>query len=228
MSRLNKALLLVGSPKGKNSVSNNIAAYIQDKFQQNDVETQKTFIVKHMNKESLEKLVNEIDNFDLLILIAPLYVDSLPSIVIKLMEEVCEYKKINNTKKQNFMAIINSGFPEPSHNDLAIDMCKNFASKSNMGWTGGITVGMGPALGDKPLEKTGGVSKNLRNGLDTAVNALSENMPVPKEVLTTASKPLMPLVLSKLMLRWFGSRMWTNMVKDKHVKKKMYYRPYES
>jgi hypothetical protein len=228
MSKLNKVLLLVGSPKGKNSVSNNIDTYIQDKFQQNDVETQKTFIVKHMNKESLEKLVYEIDDFNLIILIAPLYVDSLPSIVIKLMEEICEHKKIDSTKKQNFMTILNSGFPEPNHNDLAIDMCKNFASKSDMGWIGGITIGMGPALGDKALEKTGGLSKNLRDGLDMAVNALSENKSVPKEALTTASKPLMPLILSKLMLRWFGGRMWNNMVKDKHVKKKMQYRPYES
>jgi hypothetical protein len=50
------------------------------------------------------------------------------------------------------------------------------------------------------------------------VDTLSGNKPVPKKGLTTASKPLKTLIISKLMLRWFGGRMGTN-GKDKHVKK---------
>lgn len=227
MNKLNKVLIMVGSPKGENSVSNNIATYIQDKFEQNNVKTSKKFIIKHRSKESLEKLIYEIDCCDPLILTSPLYVDSLPSIVINLMEEINVAKTLHGPE-QKFMAIINSGFPEPHQNDLAIDMCKNFAHQSNMKWLGGVTVGMGPALDGRPLDRTGGLSKNLRSGLDTAIKALSEGRAVPPEALATASKPLMPLFLSKSMLNWFGNRMWTSQVKDEDVKKKMYLRPHES
>jgi multimeric flavodoxin WrbA len=228
MNKLNNALLLVGSPKGKNSVSNNLATYVKGKFEQKGVKTQKVFIVKHMKEEKLKELVNEMDDFDLIVLLAPLYVDSLPSIVIKLMEEFYEHKTIKSDKVQKLMAVINSGFPEPHQNDLAVDICKNFAYKSNMEWVGGITIGMGPSLDNKPLEKTGGLSRNLRKGLDIAINALSENKEVPEEAFIMASKPLMPLFISKSAMCWFGGRMWKGMVKDKSVKKNMYYRPYES
>ncbi len=224
----NKVLVLVGSPKGKNSVSNNIATYVQDKFEQNGLETRKTFIARHVKEEKLEKLVYEIGDFNLLILVTPLYVDSLPSIVIRLMEEIYEHKKMEKDNKQKLMAIINSGFPEPHHNDLAVDMCKNFAFKSHIEWIGGVKIGMGPALDSGPLKQSGRISQNLRNNLDIIVDYLSKNRQVPEEIFNKASKPLMPLFLSKFMLRWFGGKMWVNMAEDEHVKKNMRYRPYKS
>lgn len=225
MSKPARALLIVGSPKGEKSTSNSIASYILGKFEENCVEAEKTYIVKDiMTDESMGKLISKINNSDILILVAPLYVDSIPAITIKAMEKIYENKNVSFEKKQ-MMAIFNCGFPEPHHNDLAIDMCKKFASASDIGWAGGVTIGMGPSLEGKSIEKFG-MAKKLRTGLDMAVHALINGKPVSKEAETIASKPLMPVAVAKFVMCTFGGMMWGKQM-DKATKKRMYDRPYE-
>ena len=124
------------------------------------------------------------------------------------------------------MAIFNCGFPEPHHNDLAMDMCKKFAYDSGLEWVGGVTIGMGPSLDGRSLEKVR-MARNLCNGLDMAVEALMNNESVPREAMLIASKPLMPLSIVKFVMCNFGRFLWCNQM-DKTVRKKMYDRPYES
>jgi len=225
MNQPSKVLLMVGSPKGEKSTSNSIASYILEKFKENGVEAEKTYIVKDIKTDDgTDKLISLVDDSCILILVAPLYVDSIPAIAIKAMEKIYENKNDSFEKKQ-MMAIFNSGFPEPHHNDLAIDMCKKFASSSGMGWSGGVTVGMGGSLDGKSIENVG-MTKKLRNGLDMAVSALSSGKPVPKEAEIIASKPLAPLPIAKFVMCTFGGMMWGKQM-DKQAKKKMYDRPYE-
>ena len=225
MSQPDKALLLIGSPKGKKSASNSVASYLLRKFQEKNVKVEKTYIVKDIKTdESVDNLISQVNNSNILILIAPLYVDSLPAIVIKAMEKVYEHKN-SSFKKKQLMTIFNCGFPEPHHNDLAVDMCKKFASLSGMMWAGGVTIGMGPSLEGRSLEKFG-MAKNLRKGLDMAADALAEGKPLPKEAEITASKPLMSLPVAKFVMCTFGGRMWGSQM-DKEAKKRMYDRPYE-
>ena len=224
MSNLKSVLILVGSPKGKKSASNNFALYLEDKFREKGIETEKSYLVKYQKPERLKELVKKASTPDLLIIVAPLYIDSIPAITINFMEEC--YKSKDDPHEQKLMALFNSGFPEPNHNDLAIKMCKNFASKMDMEWMGGITIGMGAAFESISLTDAGGMARNLRKGLDAAVESLSQNKKIPSEAMLTASKPLLPLFLSKFFMCYFGERLWKRQVKDKIVRKKMHYRPY--
>ncbi len=226
MSEICKVLLLVGSPKGERSVSNNIASYILDKFNENGVEAEKIFIVKEVRTEkTLNELILQSIDADVLILISPLYVDSIPAINIKVLEEFYKVKNDSFSKKQRFMVIFNCGFPEPHHNDLAVDICKKFASDTGLEWMGGITVGMGASLEGKSLESFR-LAKNLCTGLNMSVNALLKGETVPHEAIDIASKPLMPLTIVKFMMCNFGRFLWSNQM-DKSVKRKMFDRPYE-
>ena len=227
MSESTKVLLLMGSPKGEKSVSNNIVSYILEKFHENGVKAEKIVIVKQVRTDdALNKLVSKAIDSDILILVSPLYVDSIPSITIKVLEEFYKLTKNSLRKKQKFMAIFNCGIPEPHHNDLAMDMCKKFASDSGLEWAGGVTIGMGPSLDGRSLEKFR-MARNLCNGLDIAVEALMKGESVPREAMLIASKPLMPLSIVKFVMCNFGRFLWGNQM-DKSVKKKMYDRPYES
>jgi hypothetical protein len=227
MSEYTKVFLLMGSPKGEKSVSNNIVSYILEKFHENGVKAEKIVIVKQVRTDdALNKLVSKAIDSDILILVSPLYVDSIPSITIKVLEEFYKLTKNSLRKKQKFMAIFNCGFPEPHHNDLAMDMCKKFASDSGLEWAGGVTIGMGPSLDGRSLEKFR-MARNLCNGLDIAVEALMKGESVPREAMLIASKPLMPLSIVKFVMCNFGRFLWGNQM-DKSVKKKMYDRPYES
>jgi multimeric flavodoxin WrbA len=227
MSQTRKVLLLMGSPKGEKSVSNNIASYILNKFNENGVIAEKIIIVEHIKTdEALHELVLKVINSDILILISPLYVDSIPSITIKVMEEFYKLKNSSFNKKQSFMAIFNCGFPEPHHNDLALDMCKKFASDTELEWMGGVTIGMGPSLEGQSLDRFR-MAKNLCAGLDMALTALCKGESVPREAMLIASKPLMPLPIVKFLMCNFGRIMWGNQM-DKSAKGKMFDRPYES
>lgn len=243
MSKLNNVLILIGSPKGKRSASNNFASYIENRFKKNGVETETDYIVHHQKADRLQKFVKKAFNYELMVMVAPLYIDSIPAVTIKFMEEFSSYKKaqdinfphkhlksgnesLSETPNQKLFVVFNSGFPEPSHNDLAIQMCEIFAHRSDMEWTGGITIGMGAAFQSRSVKNAGGMARNLRKGLDAIVDNLTLDEPILPETIHTASKPLMPLFLAKFIMRYFGGFMWKGQVKDDAVKKKMYDRPY--
>ena len=225
MNHIIKVLLLVGSPKGEKSASNGISSYLLRKFKENGVKAKKTYIVRAIRtNKGIKKLISLVYDSDIVILVSPLYIDSIPAITIKAMEEIYEHKNDTIRKKPMFMAIFNSGFPEPHQNDLAIDMCKKFASETGMEWAGSVTIGIGSSLEGKALEKLG-IAKNLRNGLDTAVKSLIAGKSVPEEAQIIASKPLMPLTIAKFVMSTFGGILWRNRM-NKNVKKKIYDRPY--
>jgi len=231
MSNLNNVLILIGSPKAQSSASNNFASYLEDKFKMNGVEADKMYIVRHQKPEKMEELVKKASETELMVLINPLYIDSIPAITINFMEQFCLYQKSQkdseNAKKQKLLAIFNSGFPEPHHNNVAVGMCENFAQQTNMEWIGGITIGMGAAFESRQLKDAGGMSRNLRKGIDLIVDSLSQNDDIPHDAVGIASKPLMPLFLARWGMRFLGGRMWKGQVKDKSVIDKMYDRPYE-
>ncbi len=223
---LEKVFILIGSPKGKKSASNNITSYIEKEFNKRGIKAQKEYIVNYKDPETLQELMERVNQNDILVIVAPLYIDSIPAITINFMEKYYNYRNANPKSEQKLLAIFNSGFPEPNHNDLALAMCKNFAFQSNIEWVGGITIGMGAAFEHRSLEKSGGMSKNLRKGLDSMIESLSKDDPVPPEAMLIASKPLMPLILSKFVMRFFGNMMWKKRVKNKKTQKKMYDQPY--
>lgn len=231
MSKLKNVLILIGSPKAQRSASNNFASYLEDKFHMKGVETDKIYIVRHQNPEKMEEMVNKASAYELIIMVNPLYIDSIPAITINFMEQFCVFKnsmiETQNSKKQKLLAIFNSGFPEPHQNDVAVRMCENFAEQTNMEWVGGITIGMGAAFESRGFEDVGVMSRNLRKGMDLIIDSISQNDQIPPEAVRIASKPLMPLFLAKWGMRLFGGRMWKVQVKDKSVIEKMYDRPYE-
>lgn len=227
MSKLQNVLILIGSPKGRKSASNNFASYLEDKFRINGVETEKVYIVEHQKPDKLRELVKKASEIELIVMVAPLYIDSIPAITINFMEEFWIYHKTSPKIKQKLLAVFNSGFPEPHHNNLAIKMCENFAHNTDIKWIGGITIGMGAAFQSQSLADAGRMARNLRKGMNEIIGCLCQDKPVPQNALLIASKPLMPLFLAKFGMRWFGSWMWKRQVKEKSIKKKMYNRPYE-
>lgn len=229
MSKLRSALILVGSPKGKKSASNNIASYIEDGFHKNEVETEKVFVARYKKPDKLKELLKKAFESELIVIVAPLYFDSIPALTIRFMEEFSIYKKSLPKTQQKLMAVFNCGFPEPYQNDVAIKICENFASQTDMEWIGGIAVGMGPSVENKSLKDAGMPAKNLREGLDMIIDSISNNETVPHEAISTASKLSLPLFLVKFAyVHLSKSLYWKKRVKDKDIIKKMYDRPYDA
>ena len=141
-----KALLMVGSPRARNkSTSESLGTYLLDRLNDKGLETEKCHINPSLrSEESMADFLAKVEGSDILILAFPLYVDSLPSMVIKALELISEQRVVSDTaKKQRLLAISNNGFPEVEQNCTALYICRLFARDAVIEWAGELALGGG-------------------------------------------------------------------------------------
>lgn len=218
-----KALLLVGSPKPTKSTSEVLGKYILDKIKNRGIETE-NININNTLMINYQGLIDKVNNCDILILSCPLYVDSPPATVIKAMELIYESRiGISLSRKQVMMAICNCGFPEAFQNYSALAIYKTFAEETGFEWAGGLALGGGGAIDGKPLEKMGGMVKNLVKSLNLTADALVLGKSVPKEAVKLIEKPMMPN-----WLYYLGGQIgWVIQSKKFGAHKKLNHRPYQ-
>jgi len=224
MNNNEKALLLIGSPKGEKSNSASLGNYLISKLEELGIASEIGFIHRLVNREDkIQSLFKMIDSADLIILSFPLYVDSLPAPVIKAMELIKEEQdKLKRKKFKNFMAICNSGFPEASQSTVVLKICRFFAKDCGFIWKGGVAVGGGGIINGIPLQERGGVVRNIIKGLDIAAQALKGGKDLPQEAIDLISKEMFPSSL----YRMFGNFGWKSQARRHGVKKKLKDKPY--
>ncbi len=167
---MNNILLLVGSPRRKQSTSNCLGSYLLNQFNKDGFNTNKIFI----NPIKAEvKLVDEINKSDLVIVTFPLYVDCLPAPVIRTFTEILNNKEVEKNKK--IFAISNCGFPEAKHNLIALKMMKEFSKQIGWQWLGGLAVGMGAAVNENSLINKSRIVKDVIKKLDYIYINLKED-----------------------------------------------------
>ena len=227
MTQRDAVLLLNGSPKCEKSNSRQIGKFLVDRLEEKGLKSEEAFIARLVNnpRES-EKLLRSVDTAGLIVFTTPLYVDSLPSFTIKAMEIIRDHRAADpQVENPLLVAVMNCGFPEKEHMEIALKIIKNFSEEANLRWGGAIIVGMGMTLNGEPLSEKNGMTRNLTKGLSLAAVALAEGQRVPSEAEKLASKSFLPLFLAKTMMRAFGKRMWNNQAKSNGAKPDMYARP---
>ena len=229
MNRPKSVVLLNGSPKGKRSNSRQIGKFLVDRLEEKGLKAEETFITRLIESpEKIDELSQLVTTADIIVFTTPLYVDSLPSFTIRAMELIRDHRKAcSQTGKPLLVAVMNCGFPEKEHMEIALRIMKNFSEEANLRWDGAIAVAMGMALDGRALTEGKGMTRNLTKGLALAAATLAEGQPVPEEAEKLASKPFMPLFMAKSMLRLFGKRMWNGRADSNGVKPEMYAKPYE-
>jgi multimeric flavodoxin WrbA len=230
MNQLNTVLLLNGSPKCEKSNSRQIGKFLEDRLEEKGLKSEEAFIARLVkSSQGSEKLLKLVNAASIIIFTTPLYVDSLPSFTIKAMEMIRD-RRIAEPQVEDplLVAVMNCGFPEKAHMEIALKIIKNFSEEANLRWGGAVLVGMGEALNGEPLSEKRGMTRTLTKGLSLAAVALAEDQTIPPEAEKLTSKAFLPLFLAKSMLRAFGKRMWNNQAKSNGVKPDMYARPYES
>ena len=150
-----KISIINGSPKAIKSNSEILGNYLSSLLKENEIKEYYSISFR-LNDENK----NEIYNSDVLIFLFPLYVDGIPSNLLKLLVEFEKEKVIKSGTK--IYCIANNGFYEGKQNRLAILQMKNWCEKVNARWGQGIGVGAGellPHLKKYPLGQ--GPLKNL-------------------------------------------------------------------
>src|SRR5690554_2171998 len=218
-------LLLIGSPKVKQSNSETLGDYLLQRLSKNGAATQKIFIRQTLHDAGkMEKLLSAVDACDVLIFSFPLYVDSLPAGLIKVLETIAESRqRLENPPPQTLLTICNCGFPEAKHNETALAIFKCFAKETNLQWAGGLSLGGGEMLGGKPLSALGGMAKNQIKALNMAAEAITEGKNLPQEAVNFFRKSLIP----KWLYLICGSIGWKYQAMKNGVYRKMREQPYK-
>ena len=155
-----KISIINGSPKVGKSNSEILGNYILSLLKDNEIKKYYSISVRLD-----DKIKNEIHSSDILIFLFPLYVDGIPSNLLKLLVEFEREKIIKSGTK--IYCIANNGFYEGKQNRLAILQIKNWCEKIKAAWGQGIGVGAGELLPYLKKYKLGqGPLKNLGKVLD--------------------------------------------------------------
>lgn len=193
-------LIVIGSPRCENSNSNAIGNNLEHELINRNVNNSKLYLGKTINKK--DTIIDNIDKSDVIILISPIYENSLPSIVLEFFETINENKNILTAKNRKIFAITNSGFPEIEASKSAIVTCSLFAKDSNLEWLGGIAVAPGTLIDGGELGKT---YKKLISALSLMAEDICTDKEISEEVFKLTSKPF----ISPLIYR-FGGRIVQN------------------
>ncbi len=217
------AAILVGSPKGRTSASWMLGSKLAEGLQEHGV-TVKYGMVHHdlRSEEGTGNLLELVDSSDLVVLAFPLYVDSLPAPLTRLLELVAERRGRNVAAGSPRLAVIvQCGFPEVHQCDTAVGICRHFAETSGMRWAGALAMGMGGAL-EGDFHRLPGGGKTILDALGKTAKALAGGGEIPDEAKALFAKSLMPRWLYTLT----GNMGWRLKMRKNKAKRPIGYRPY--
>jgi multimeric flavodoxin WrbA len=220
---IQRAVLLVGSPRTRKSTSSALGNYLFEQLSAKNIETRTINIHTSLCSPTRSKdFLDAVNDADLIVLAFPLYVDSLPAPTIEAMERIIQSRNGRQTH-QRFAAIANCGFPEADHNATALAICEMFSRHAGFQWAGSLSLGAGQGLvHGTPLDELGGRAITLKNALELAADALATGQPIPDEVQALWKKPFIPGWLYRAM----GQYGWRQQAKkygaEKMLKRRVY------
>lgn len=152
-----------GSPKGKEGCS----YYLLEELEKHLGSEQEAFIINTNKPKEYEELYKTCLTCDSLVISFPLYVDGMPSHLIRFMEGLLQFSKMSPKKDILVYAISNNGFYESIQNKLALQMVEIWCEKAGFTWGMGLGVGSGPMLQSiKNVPMGSGPKKSLGKALE--------------------------------------------------------------
>lgn len=205
--KIRKVLALVGSarPLG-HSTSESLARHFIQALEAQGAWSHKVLHVhRHMYvDQKRQKLLEQVDSADLVVLATPVYMDALPYLVTRALEAIGAHRSAldASAKTPRLMALINCGFPEVEHTEVAMAICHAFALKAKLRWCGGLGMGAGEFIGGRPLEEVGGAIHRVASGLEMAAEAVHRGDSVPEPAKVLLGRPLVPRGLYTAIGNW--------------------------
>ncbi|MGE5230015.1 MAG: NAD(P)H-dependent oxidoreductase [Deltaproteobacteria bacterium] len=130
---------------------------------------------------------------DVVVLIAPSYLDELPAVTQRLLEDVWERRAELRGRAPLFYGIAHSGFPEPIQRRAELRSMRFLAEQMSWIWMGGVGFGGTSPIDGRPLEQAGMFSKQLRNVLPLVAADIAAGRPFSPETVRRSAKSPFPL-----------------------------------
>jgi len=210
---MTRALLLVGSPRGKKSTSTSLGNYLLNILVKRGLETETLWINRQLaDDEKLSEMLDAVDRADIIILTAPLYDDCQPYIVTRTMEAIAARQK--SLENKSFIPIINCGLQEPEHiTAVSIAIYHKFATTVGFKWAGSLAIGGGEMLQGargKTLDDLGKMAGKVKKALERIADALVTDNSFPDTSIRAVPdffyKPFIKKLITKMNNHGWKSR----------------------
>jgi hypothetical protein len=188
------AVLLIGSPKVEAGASRGLGGRLAEGLEKAGVAVGIHSARRALeNSGRAEEMLADVAAADLVVVSFPLYVDQLPAPVIWTLDRIAERKtaSADPTRRPHLAVIVQCGFPETLQNRPAIAVMRRFAERTGFEWAGALALGMGGAVGGRPVNEKRGLLRHVVRALDLAAAALAEGRPVPDEAVALMGRRLM-------------------------------------
>ena len=200
------AAILIGSarPKGS-STSEALARALATNLEQAGITCRFVYAISFIKDGRLaENALAELSSADMLIVAAPLYVDGLPSLVGRALEQLGKYLDPGSSVLRQVVGLLNCGFPEADHNRSALRILRAFAQANRLVWAGGLAMGAGEIIHGQPLSHVRFVARAQIRALRQAANDLAAGQGISQEASRDMARPLLPAQL----FRWVAPFKW--------------------
>jgi ring-1,2-phenylacetyl-CoA epoxidase subunit PaaE len=143
---------------------------------------------------------------DLLLVIGPLYWDSLPYPGLLALAQIHAERRSSGLRPARLMAVMSCGFAEPEQFRFAFGLLREFAREAGYTWAGGLPVGGGAAINGRALPRLGALTRPLRQAIDLGVPALLAGGVLPDAACAAAAVQTTPGALYRFF-GWWGWHM---------------------
>ncbi|KQC91129.1 hypothetical protein AM596_16375 (plasmid) [Clostridium perfringens CP4] len=176
---MGRVIIINGSPRASRSNSKQYGEIFSSYYKE---QTDIFNITKNNHKEICNKIAAYTD----ILLIFPLYADSLPVTMLNFLK-VLEENPPKNKPKVN--VIINCGFIEPEQNNVCIDMIKLFCKQNGYDFSSVLSIGSGEAILGTPFKifVKWEIKKLAKAIYNNVVEELNVTMPISKNMYIKAS-----------------------------------------
>ncbi|MDR1251988.1 MAG: NAD(P)H-dependent oxidoreductase [Treponema sp.] len=150
-------------------------------------------------KQFSDEIYNTISMSDVIIFGFPLYTDSIPSNMLKMLIELEDFLKKTAAKETIVYTIINNGFYEGKQTFIAFEIMQNWCERSGVQFGGGIGQGAGEMIG---ATKNTPINKGPFNNLGRAVKSLAEKIETKELFGIKYLSPCFPRFLWRMMAHY--------------------------
>ncbi len=201
-----KVMLLNGSMRNIDGNSAKLARALTGRLKRdNEIIDLRTY----MNDP--DRLINILDESQIIVLCVPLYVDGLPSQVIKLMERM---ERSSMGSKQVYL-LANMGLYESSQLDNLFGAVKQWCAKSGHEYCGGLGVSAGELMGTLmdviPFRR--GTTKKASQGMDRLVQSI-DNTEAMADIYAE------PFAFPRWLYVWIANTNWNRTSRKNGIKPK--------